>query len=80
MILRRPKISKVAKMAANCFLKHENPFWYDPNTRMLDRINVMKLKYVDQSLDLDINPRKMTISGSPRSKGEQEWKRLKGKN
>jgi len=58
IILRRPKISKVAKMAANCFLKHENPFWYDPNTRMLDRINVMKLKYVDQRFGLGYKPKK----------------------
>jgi hypothetical protein len=58
MILRRPKISKVARMASNCFLKHENPFWYDPNTTMLDRINVMKLKYVDQRFGLGYKPKK----------------------
>jgi hypothetical protein len=42
----------VVKIATRCFLKHKLPFEYNPKTRMLRRINMMKMKCVDQRLGL----------------------------
>jgi len=49
---RKLKISKVVKIAIRCFLKHRLPFEYNPKTRMPRRINVKKMKCVDQRLGL----------------------------
>jgi hypothetical protein len=47
-VLTRPRVLKAAKMAVKCFLKHGNPFQHDPDIRMPKRINMIKVKCVDQ--------------------------------
>jgi hypothetical protein len=39
-------------MVASCFLKHGIPFQLDPNTRMLEKVNLMKMKYANQRFGL----------------------------
>ena len=58
MIRRKPEISKASKMVARYFLKHGLPFQYDITTRMLKRVNVIKMQCDDQRFDLGFKSRK----------------------
>ena len=55
-VLRRLKILEVARMTTNCFLKHEIPFQFNPDTKMLEQVNVKKLKCVYKRFELGYKP------------------------
>ena len=57
-IMRIPRVSKVVKITAKCFLKHGIPFQHDLDTRMLERVNLMKVKCVDPRFKLGYKPKK----------------------
>jgi len=57
-MLRRLKISKVIRMVVNCFKKHRISFQFDPDTEMLEWVNLMKLKCADQRFGLGYKPKK----------------------
>jgi hypothetical protein len=45
-VLRKPRISEVARMAAKCFLEVLRiPFQYDPITGITKGINPIKMRY-----------------------------------
>jgi len=58
-VLRRPRISEAARMAAQCFLERRIPFQYNPITRVPERVNPIKMKGVDQRFGLGYKPKKV---------------------
>ena len=56
--MRRLRVSQVAKMAVKCLLKHGIPFQHDLDTRMPKRVNMIKVKCVDQRFKLRYKPKK----------------------
>ena len=50
-------------MIAKCFLKHGIPFQYDPNIEMLERVNLIKVKFVDQRFELRYKSKKRITDG-----------------
>jgi len=57
-VLRRPIISDTTKMIPKCFLKNGLPFWYDPITGNLERVNRIKIKVADKRFGLGFKPKK----------------------
>jgi len=58
-VLRKPRISEVARMAAKCFLEVLRiPFQYDPITGIPKRINSIKMRCADQRFGLGYKPKK----------------------
>jgi hypothetical protein len=51
-MLRGPRVSEAVKMTTKCFLKHGIPFQHDPNTGKPERVNLIKVKCVDQRFEL----------------------------
>jgi len=49
-VLKKLKVLEVTRITANYFLKHRVPFQYDPKTGMHERVNLMKLKCMNQRL------------------------------
>ena len=59
--------------------KNKDPFQLDLNTRMLKRVNMMKLKCHDHRLGLKYMHKKMTKHSSPRyKKREAKMTQMKG--
>jgi len=52
IVLRKPKISKAAMMATNCFLKHGIPFQFGLDTRMPEWVNMITAKCADERFRL----------------------------
>lgn len=64
MMLRRPKILEVVRMAANCFRKHKILFQYDSDIGMPEGVNSIKLKVLTRDLGVHISLRKTTTNES----------------
>jgi hypothetical protein len=77
-ILGRQKISIVARMAANCFLKNEIPFQYNPKTRMLEWTNVVKLKCAKKKFGLGYKPKKDDYKWATKIEMETRMTKIKG--
>ena len=66
-------------MVASCFLKHGIPFQLDPNTRMLEKVNLMKMKYANQRFGLWYKLKKDDYRRVARIKKEARMERIKGR-
>jgi hypothetical protein len=78
-VRRKPEVSEAARMAAKYFLKHGLPFQYDPITGMPERINIIKMKCVDQRFDLGFKPRKEDFKRAAEFKREMRLARIEGR-
>ncbi|KAJ6884344.1 hypothetical protein NC652_031366 [Populus alba x Populus x berolinensis] len=78
-VLRRPMISDTARMIAKCFLKHGLPFQNDPSAGNLKRVNIMKIKTVDQRFGLGFKPKKDDYQRAARIKRERRLARMEGR-
>ncbi|KAL3570669.1 hypothetical protein D5086_027918 [Populus alba] len=78
-VLRRPMISDTARMIAKCFLKHGLPFQNDPSAGNLKRVNIMKIKAVDQRFGLGFKPKKDDYQRAARIKRERRLARMEGR-
>jgi hypothetical protein len=58
MVFRSPKISKIVIMIGKCILERGIIFQSNPNTEILERINIIKIKHVDQRFRLGKKPKK----------------------
>jgi len=73
MILKRSKTSEASRMATKCFLDSEIPFQYSHITKISERVNLIKKKYVDQRFGLGYKPKKKIIDGLLVGEGKEEW-------
>jgi hypothetical protein len=78
-VRRKPEVSEAARMAAKYFLKHGLPFQYDPITGMPERINIIRMKCVDQRFDLGFKPRKEDFKRAAEFKREMRLARIEGR-
>ena len=78
-VLRRPMISDTARMIAKCFLKHGLPFQNDSIVGNLKRVNIMKIKTVDQRFELGFKPKKDDYQRAARIKRERRLARMEGR-
>jgi len=58
MVFRSPKISKVVIMIGKCILERGIIFQSNLNTEISERINLIKIKHVDQRFRLGNKPKK----------------------
>jgi hypothetical protein len=72
-MLRKPRISEAARMAAKCFLERGIPFQYHPITRIPKRINPIKMRCADQRLRLGYKPKMRIIVGLLIDEEKEEW-------
>jgi len=61
--LRKPVISKAARMVTKYFLKNKLPFQYNLVSMNLERISLIKLKTANQIFRLDFKPRREDFFG-----------------
>ena len=80
MVWKKQKINEAAMMNVKCFLRHGFPFQYDPTTWMLERINMIKVKYVDKRFGLGFKPRKVDYTTMIEIKKDRRWARIEGIN
>jgi len=57
-MLRMPRISEAARMAAQCFLERRIPFQHNPITENPERVNLIKMKCANQRFGLGYKPKK----------------------
>ena len=65
-------------MIAKCFLKHGIPFQYDPNIEMLERVNLIKVKFIDQRFELRYKSKKKDYRWVASVRRERRMARIKG--
>jgi hypothetical protein len=75
-VLRRPRISEAARMAAQCFLERGIPFHYNPITEVPKRVNPIKMKCADQRFGLGYKPKKEDHRLKEESLKKKSWKSL----
>jgi nucleoside-diphosphate-sugar epimerase len=76
-VLRRPRISEVARMLAKCFLERGIPFQYNPITRIPETVNLMK--YADQRFELGYKPKKEDHQWATGKRRERRMARIEGR-
>lgn len=76
-VLTGPNISKTTRMIVNRFFKHGIPFQFDPDTGMLEQVNLMKLKCANQRFKVRYNPNKDECRRVTRTKKEARMIKLK---
>jgi hypothetical protein len=78
MMLRRPKNLEAVRMIVICFLKHEISFQLDPETRMLEQVNMMKLISICNRFRLGYKPKKDDNKPVVRIKREVRMMKVEG--
>lgn len=62
-VKRKPRIFYIAKMSVKYFLKHGLPFIYNLDTRMPEKVCMIKMKCTYQRFGLGFRPRKKDYKG-----------------
>ena len=79
IVLRRPRISKAARMATQCFLERGIPFQYNPITGIPEGVNSAKMTCVDQRFGLGYKPSKEDHRWAASRRRERRIARIEGR-
>jgi len=78
-VIRRPRILKAARRAAQCFLERKIPFQHNPITENPERVNLIMMKCANQRFGLGYEPKKEDHRWAAGRRKERKTARIQGR-
>ena len=78
-VIRLPRISEAARMAAQCFLEHRIPFQHNLITENPERVNLIMMKCANQRFGLGYEPKKEDHRWAAGGRRERRMARIQGR-